>query len=298
MIIFQCVEKSLPHKEFFIGQPINRRNSNSDLWSEIISVNSKPLISKKSKLFPCLNVLDNDIAEIPRLHFSNATIVMPYMHILKLPKRSKGYKVLNRIIKGYLLINTHKKSIKTSFLKKVLRWIWQSSYLGFIIFSCENELDFRFSSMAKHWSSLYNNLIEIMVLNQVVYHPMRLLLYTYAYLTEYWESGAYIDYIFPIFKLSPNKSDQEDYYGNENNHENSNIVRIIKVNSDKIKVNWIWSRKKSSSKCCQMVWFTERFVIVSTVFHLKWRVAFYAVYIYFFFFLRWFLNHPIRLCFY
>ena len=76
-----------------------------------------------------------------------------------------------------------------------------------------------------------------MVFNQVVLHPMRLLLLN----------------IPPIFVLGPDQSDEEEDGGDDKDHEYGDIVSNIELNHHVLKVNGVGGWEVASAEACQVV---------------------------------------------
>ena len=81
------------------------------------------------------------------------------------------------------------------------------------------------------------HLIEIMVFNQVVLHPMRLLLLN----------------IPRILALCPDKSDKEEDSGDDKDHEYGDIVGNIELDHHVLKVDGVGGWEVASAEACQVI---------------------------------------------
>ena len=87
-----------------------------DLRGVLISVNSQPAIGKEAELFTGLEVVDDDIAEIPGLHLPDSTVVMPDLEADQMTQRPG---ILVRFPFGVCYLSTVIKNVsKDPFLKK------------------------------------------------------------------------------------------------------------------------------------------------------------------------------------
>ena len=58
-----------------------------DLRGVFIPVNGQPAIGKEAELFTSLQIVDDDIAEIPGLHLPDSTVVMPDLKAHQMTQR-------------------------------------------------------------------------------------------------------------------------------------------------------------------------------------------------------------------
>ena len=76
-----------------------------------------------------------------------------------------------------------------------------------------------------------------MVLNQVVFHPMRFLLTDIPW----------------ILTLGPYQSNEEEDSGDNKNHEDGDIVGNVELHHHVLKVDGVWSGEVTSAETCQVV---------------------------------------------
>ena len=88
-----------------------------DLRRELIPVDGKPAIGKEAELFTSLEVMDDDIAEIPRLHLPDSTVVVPDLEAHQMTQRPGSSVKFHRVL---LLVNCHQERIQRSFFEEVL----------------------------------------------------------------------------------------------------------------------------------------------------------------------------------
>ena len=87
-----------------------------DLRGVLISVNGQPAIGKEAELFTGLEVVDDEIAEIPGLHLPDSTVVMPDLEAHQMTQRPS---ILVRFPFGFCYLSTVIKNVsKDPFLKK------------------------------------------------------------------------------------------------------------------------------------------------------------------------------------
>ena len=58
-----------------------------DLRGELIPVNGEPAIGKEAELFASLEVVEDDIAEIPGLHLPDPTVIVPDLEAHQMTQR-------------------------------------------------------------------------------------------------------------------------------------------------------------------------------------------------------------------
>ena len=88
-----------------------------DLGGVLIPVNGQPAIGKEAELFTGLEVVDDEIAEIPGLHLPDSTVVMPDLEAHQVTQRP-GILVKFHIGYCYYLSTVIKNVSKDPFLKK------------------------------------------------------------------------------------------------------------------------------------------------------------------------------------
>ena len=87
-----------------------------DLRGVLISVNGQPAIGKEAELFTGLEVVDDEIAEIPGLHLPDPTVVVPD---LEAHQMTQWPGILVRFLFGFCYLSTVIKNVsKDPFLKK------------------------------------------------------------------------------------------------------------------------------------------------------------------------------------
>ena len=87
-----------------------------DLGGVLIPVNGQPAIGKEAELFTGLEVVDDEIAEIPGLHLPDSTVVMPDLEAHQV---TQGPGILVKFHIGYCYLSTVIKNVsKDPFLKK------------------------------------------------------------------------------------------------------------------------------------------------------------------------------------
>ena len=89
MVITEHVKESCLEQESLACWGIHRRRSHLDLRGELIPVYGQPTVSKESELLSSLEVMDNQVAEVPRLHLPNSTVVMPDLQTHKVAQGPK-----------------------------------------------------------------------------------------------------------------------------------------------------------------------------------------------------------------
>ena len=87
MVVTKHVEETSFHEKSFWGGRIHRGWWNLDLRRELIPVNGQPAIGKEAELFASLEVVDDDVAEIPGLHLADSTVVMPDLEAHQMTQR-------------------------------------------------------------------------------------------------------------------------------------------------------------------------------------------------------------------
>ena len=87
-----------------------------DLGGVLIPVNGQPAIGKEAELFTGLEVVDDEIAEIPGLHLPDPTVVVPDLEAHQMTQRPG---ILVKFYIGYCYLSTVIKNVsKDPFLKK------------------------------------------------------------------------------------------------------------------------------------------------------------------------------------
>ena len=127
VIVTQHVEETSLQEKSFWGGCVHRRRRNLDLRCILISVNGQPAISKEAELFASLEIVEDHIAEVPRLHLSYPTVVVPNTNVLQVAE---------------WFVNGHQESVHRSLFEEVLGRVREGSYLSRIFFFGQNELDF------------------------------------------------------------------------------------------------------------------------------------------------------------
>ena len=91
MVVAQHVEETGLHEESFWGGSIDRGRRDLDLRRVLIPVDGQPAVGKEAELFSSLEVVEDDVAEIPGLHLSDSTVVMPDLQAHQMTQRPGMY---------------------------------------------------------------------------------------------------------------------------------------------------------------------------------------------------------------
>ena len=87
MVVAEHVEKAGLHEESFWGGRVHRGRWNLDLGGEVVPVNSQPAVGEEAELFSSLEIVQNNVAEIPRLHLSDPAVVVPDLQTHQVSQR-------------------------------------------------------------------------------------------------------------------------------------------------------------------------------------------------------------------
>ena len=87
MIVTQHVEETSLQEKSFWGGCVHRRRRNLDLRCIFISVDGQPAIGKEAELFASLEIVEDHVAEVPRLHLSDSTVVVPNLETHQMTQR-------------------------------------------------------------------------------------------------------------------------------------------------------------------------------------------------------------------
>ena len=119
VVVAEHVEKAGLHEESFWGGRVHRGRWNLDLGGEVVPVNSQPAVGEEAELFSSLEIVQNNVAEIPRLHLSDPAVVVPDLQTHQVSQRSckkgGGQNPKNAIVKDntkYSLFHCHQESIQ------------------------------------------------------------------------------------------------------------------------------------------------------------------------------------------
>ena len=94
-----------------------------DLGGEVVPVNSQPAVGEETELFSSLEVVQNNVAEIPGLHLSDPAVVVPDLQTHQVSqrpcKKGGGQNPRNAIVKENIHFSTVIKKVSNDpFLKK------------------------------------------------------------------------------------------------------------------------------------------------------------------------------------
>ena len=87
MVVTQHVKETSLHEESFWGGRVHRGRWNLDLGGEVVPVNSQPAVGEEAELFSSLEVVQNNVAEIPGLHLSDPAVVVPDLQTHQVSQR-------------------------------------------------------------------------------------------------------------------------------------------------------------------------------------------------------------------
>ena len=89
VIVIEEFEESLLEQVGEGHLSVHHGDTQLDVRLFVISVNGQPLVSKEPGLLSSLDVVDDDVAEMPGLHLPDAGVVVPDPQVLEGPQGSR-----------------------------------------------------------------------------------------------------------------------------------------------------------------------------------------------------------------